>query len=205
MDGRINISEHQITKRTAKSILKKLDMENDYKADNIYEYDLAECICKYLMQNGTVNTKLSASLCLADIQKRIDDEKKYMELVALRKINSDHQIKNHSYKIINQNNVDIANEAIFKHQWTKEYEEMTGYSIIAKDVVGDYINTKMSKYPKEKQYEYIQKILLMYNNIVRHMRDEELMFEDIAARYVFKESVAMLPIIRNIMNIEACN
>lgn len=199
----INLSKYGLTKRTVKSCLKKLDRELEYREDNIYEHTVCDAICAYISKNGTANTKLSAMLCIQEMEIAIENERINKELAEKRKTNSDHKITNIKYNVENQDNIILVNEAIYNNLWTKEYEEIEGYSLVAKDIVGKYVIEEYEKCDKKRQFDIIQRILLMYNSIVKHMKDEVLLFEDIASRYHFKESVEFLKVIKKIIDTES--
>lgn len=201
--AKINFNDYQLTKRTVKSALKKINMENEFRDDNIYGHNIADLICAYIVEHGTNNNKLSASLCISGIAAEVEKEKKYQKLLEDRRKNSNHVVKNKNYKIEDYDNISFVNEAIYEHEWVKENEELEGYSMIAKDLVGSFVKKEYKDLDRIKQKQNIQKILLMYFNIVKHMREEGLLYEEIASRYHFKESLKFLTIIEKIIKIES--
>lgn len=201
--AKINFTDYQLTKRTVKATLKKIGMEDKFREDNIYEHPIADAICAHIVTNGTANNKLSASLCIQGIEEAVEEEKKYKEILEKRRATSNHTVKNKSYKVENYDNIEFANECIYEHQWTKENEEIEGYSLIAKELTVIFVNENYKFLDVNKRKQTIQKILLMYFNIVKHMREEGLTYEEIASRYHFKESLKFLEIISKIIEVEA--
>lgn len=184
--------------RTVKSALKKLKMEDKINESNRYSENIAIKICEYIIKHGTDNTKLSAGLALQEIQNEIaENERKKAEAKPI----IHHEFRNNHYAPKNQENIDYANYCIYNDKWNKEYEEFVGYSIIAKDLAGDYA---LTHYPKKdkKTESVVTEILHRYETITKHMKEENLNFEDIATRYCFRDTVEILPIVKLILDTE---
>ena len=184
--------------RTVKSALKKLKMEDKINENNKYPEHIAIKICEYIIKHGTENTIISASIALQEINSKIEeDERKKAEAKPIIA----HEFRNNHYKPKNQDNIDYANYCIYNDKWNKEYEEFTGYSIIAKDLAGNYALTHYPK--KDKKTEaVVTEILHRYETITKHMAKEKLNFEDIANRYCFRDTVEIIPVVKLILDTE---
>ena len=195
----INFSsdKFKLQPRTVKSALKKLKMEDAINNDNKYPENIAIKICEYIIKNGTDNTKLSAGLALQEINKQIEEiERKKAEIKPV----IHHMIRNKSY-VPDLDVLEYVVRCINEHKWNKEYEDLHGFSKIAKDLAGKYA---LKNYPSKdkKTMNIVNEILYKYTNITRHMKEENLNFEDIASRYVFKNTMEILPIIKDILETE---
>lgn len=193
-----NSDKFKLQPRTVKSALKKLKMEDKISEDNRYTESIAIKICEYIIKKGTDNTKLSAGLALQEINKQIEEEnRKKAELKPV----IEHSVKNNKYQVKSQDNIDYSNHVILNNKWIKEYEDLYGFSSIAKDLASDYA---LTHYPEKSKrtLAVVNEILFRYTAIIRHMKEEHLNFEDIASRYCFKDTVEILPVIKNILNIE---
>lgn len=192
-----NSDKFKLQPRTVKSALKKMKIENCISEENKYSEDIAIKICEYIIKNGTSNTKLSAGLALQEINKQIEElNKKKLDIKPI----VHHVIKNKTY-IPDEDVLEYVVKSINEHRWNKEYEELHGFSRIAKDLAGKYA-LKMYPNKDKKTLEITNEILYKYSNITRHMKEENLNFEDIASRYIFKNTIEILPVIKNILDIE---